>query len=197
CQSGFGASYAGDWIYGSFADTTSPLSRSITFKDLFAITAAVNTWAASLACRNILFHWDNLSIVHILSNRQVPGRLSCGFLFSNSCKTSTLGQLHVNPPNYFVGELSDSSHFTYNSAQRRFVHFSQDFSLVPLPASQETIILLATHLAQRIKPQSMNVYLAAVRSLHISHGLYYPLQPGLRLKQALRGIERKHFSAPK
>ena len=45
-----------------------PLSRSITFKDLFAITAAVNTWAASLACRNILFHCDNLSIVHILSS---------------------------------------------------------------------------------------------------------------------------------
>ena len=45
-----------------------PLSRSITFKDLFAITAAVNTWAASLACRNILSHCDNLSIVHILSS---------------------------------------------------------------------------------------------------------------------------------
>ena len=45
-----------------------PLSRSITFKDLFAITAAVNTRAASLACRSILFHCDNLSIVHILTS---------------------------------------------------------------------------------------------------------------------------------
>ena len=43
----------------------------------------------------------------------------------------------------------------------------------------------------------MNVYLAAVRSLHISHGLSNPLQPELRLKQTMRGIERKHFSAPK
>ena len=34
----------------------------------------------------------------------------------------------------------------------------------------------------------MNVYLAAVRSLHISHGLSYPLQPGLRLTQTLRGM---------
>ena len=39
----------------------------------------------------------------------------------------------------------------------------------------------------------MNVYLAAVRSLHISHGLSNPLQPGLLLKQTLRGIKRKHF----
>ena len=69
--------------------------------------------------------------------------------------------------------------------------------MVPLPASQEIIILFATHLAQRIKPQSMNVYLAAVRSLHILHGLSNPLQHGLRLKQTLRGIERKHFSATK
>lgn len=69
--------------------------------------------------------------------------------------------------------------------------------MVPLPASEETIILFVTRLTQRIKPQSINVYLAAVRSLHISQGLSNPLQPGLRLKQTLRGIERKHFSAPK
>ena len=43
----------------------------------------------------------------------------------------------------------------------------------------------------------MTVYLAAVRCLHISHGLSNPFQPGLRLKQTLRGIERKHFSARK
>ena len=43
----------------------------------------------------------------------------------------------------------------------------------------------------------MTVYLAAVRSLHVSHGLSNPLQPGLPLKQTLRGIERKHFSARK
>ena len=43
----------------------------------------------------------------------------------------------------------------------------------------------------------MTVNLAAVRSLHISHVLSNPLQPGLRLKQTLRGIERKNFSARK
>ena len=43
----------------------------------------------------------------------------------------------------------------------------------------------------------MTVNLAAVRSLHISHALSNPLQPRLRLKQTLRGIERKHFSARK
>ena len=67
CQSGFGASYAGDWLRVLRGQDV-PLSRSITFKDLFAITAAINTWTASLAFRNILFHWDNLFVVHILSS---------------------------------------------------------------------------------------------------------------------------------
>ena len=65
-----------------------PLSRSITFKDLFAITAAVNTRAASLACRNILFHCDNLSIVHILTSGTRNARKLLPF--SVSCFTSAL-----------------------------------------------------------------------------------------------------------
>ena len=170
------------------ARTLIPLSVSCFTSALITLL-----WPSTLMALIII----SLTLSLSFSDRQVPGRLSCGFRFSNACKTSTLIQLQLNAPNYFVGVLSDSSHCTYNSAQHRFLHFSQDFSLVPLPASQETIILFAIYLAQRIKPQSMNVYLAAARSLHISHGLSNPLQPGLRLKQTLRGIERKHFSAPK
>ena len=59
------------------------------------------------------------------------------------------------------------------------------------------MILFATHLAKRIKPQSIQVYLAAIRSLHVANGYPNPLQPGLKLKQTLRGIERKHFKPPK
>ena len=44
-----------------------PLYRSVMFKELFTITAAVYTWAASFACRNILLHCDILPVVHILS----------------------------------------------------------------------------------------------------------------------------------
>ena len=52
------------------------------------------------------------------------------------------------------------------------------------------------HLAARIKPQSISVYLAGIRSLHVANGYSNPLLPGLRLKQTLRGIERKHFTSP-
>ena len=66
-----------------------------------------------------------------------------------------------------------------------------------MPASEDTLILFVTHLAARIKPQSISVYLAGIRSLHVANGYSNPLLPGLRLKQTLRGIERKHFTSPK
>lgn len=55
CESGFEAYFSGHWLYGLFADHDIPNSRSITFKELYAIAAAVHTWSDSLACPNILF----------------------------------------------------------------------------------------------------------------------------------------------
>ena len=96
--------------------------------------------------------WRSLSF----SGRQVPGRLVHAFPHSvDACKTSALSHLRVNAPNYFVGGLADSYHREYNSTQRRFLQFCQEFSLVPLPASEKTIILFSTHLAQRIKQQQL------------------------------------------
>ena len=65
---GFRAYFSGDWLYGSFQEHNIPLSRSITFKELYAIAVALHTWCDALACRNILFHCDNLSVVNILSS---------------------------------------------------------------------------------------------------------------------------------
>ena len=39
--------------------------------------------------------------------------------------------------------------------------------------------MFVTSLEARIKPQSINVYLAGVRSLHVSNGYDNPLTPGL------------------
>lgn len=40
------------------------LTRSIQWKELFAILAAVATWGQDLKCQRILFHYDNLTVVH-------------------------------------------------------------------------------------------------------------------------------------
>lgn len=66
----FGAYLAGEWFScsNSFTVHCIPLSRSITFKELYAITAAVSTWAPSITSRNVFFHCNNQSVVHILSS---------------------------------------------------------------------------------------------------------------------------------
>lgn len=74
----FGAYFAGGWFSCSFTDHRIPLSRSITFKELYAITAAVSTWAPSLTFRSVLFHCDNQSVVHILSS----GTIGCKHIMS-------------------------------------------------------------------------------------------------------------------
>ena len=98
---------------------------------------------------------------------------------------------------YFRSGLANSTHRTYSAAQRQFLNFCDTYGLSPLPASEDTLILFVTSLAARLKPQSISAYLAGIRSLHIANGYANPLIPGLRLKQTLRGIERKHFAPPR
>ena len=64
--------------------------------------------------------------------------------------------------------------------------------LTPFPASEHTLVLFVSQLASRIKPQSIPVYLSAVRALHLSNGYSNPLEHTLRLNQTLRGIQRIH-----
>lgn len=49
-----------------------------------------------------------------------------------------------------------------------------------------------TELASRIQPQSIPVYLSAIRALHIAHGYPNPLDDTLQLRQTVRGINRLH-----
>ena len=98
---------------------------------------------------------------------------------------------------YFRSGLVDSTHRIYSTAQRQFLSFCDTYGLSPLPASEDTLILFVNSLAARLKPQSISVYLAGIRSLHVANGYANPLIPGLRLKQTLRGIKRKHFAPPR
>ena len=77
----FGAYLAGKWFSCSSTVHRVPLSRSITFKELYAITAVVSTWAPSLTFWSLLFHCDNQSVVHILSS----GTIGCKHIISMLC----------------------------------------------------------------------------------------------------------------
>ena len=65
---GFGAYFQGAWLIGSWSDTQ--LSRSIQWKELFAIVAATAAWGSKWKRKRILIHCDNQAIVHIWQSKK-------------------------------------------------------------------------------------------------------------------------------
>lgn len=91
--------------------------------------------------------------------------------------------------------IAVSTRRTYTTAQRRFITFCYTTKQLspagfPCPASEWTLILFVTHLAGSLKANSIKVYLAGVRSLHIEQGFSNPLENRLRLERVIRGIKR-------
>ena len=90
--------------------------------------------------------------------------------------------------------LKSSTRATYSSAQRKFIQFCQEFKLVALPVVENTLIYYVSYLHERgLKGTSIQVYLSAIKSLHLHCGLPYPMFTP-RLNLALRGA--KVLSSP-
>ena len=68
CAESFGALFGTAWLCATFHDVGIPSRRSITYKELYAITMAMTVWAPSLASQSLLFHYDNQSVVRILTS---------------------------------------------------------------------------------------------------------------------------------
>ena len=91
--------------------------------------------------------------------------------------------------------LAPSTRRTYSCAQEKFVifcilsgHLSPYGS--PCPASEWTLCLFATYLADSLRHSSIKVYLSAVRSLHVDQGFPDLLENCLWLQRVVRGIKR-------
>ena len=76
------------------------------------------------------------------------------------------------------------------SAQKIYLDFCSRLNQTPVPASEETLILFATELAQTRAHSSIRTYLAGVRHLHVTLGHGNPLSGTLRLDLVLKGIHR-------
>lgn len=78
---------------------------------------------------------------------------------------------------------------TYSSAQKRFIDFCNQYQCEPFPATEDTLLLYVAYLYdQNLTFSTVQVYLAAVRSIHIMEGFHNPLDGKLRLKQSLRAV---------
>ena len=60
----YGCLFNNSWITDTFTDEES--CKSITWKELYAIVVACNTWGPKLHRKRVLFHCDNLSVVSII-----------------------------------------------------------------------------------------------------------------------------------
>lgn len=63
---GYGCLYERSWIMQPFCAHYT--SRSIAWRELYAIVKATATWGSRLARKRVLFHCDNLAVVHILQS---------------------------------------------------------------------------------------------------------------------------------
>ena len=89
---------------------------------------------------------------------------------------------------YLANGLAASTRQVYGSAQCHFC--SQDSpsnqNQPLLPINEQCLMRFCAHLADRLHHTSIEVYLSAVRSLHIDYGFPDPLTNCLQLQRLLR-----------
>ena len=86
--------------------------------------------------------------------------------------------------------MTSSTHKTYKAAEKRYLTFCNNFSLPPLPASENVLCYFAACLGQEgLAYSSIRTYLSGVRQVQIAAG--YP-DPSIvqmpRLHQVIKGI---------
>jgi len=86
---------------------------------------------------------------------------------------------------------------TYKSGQKDYIQFCDMFKLPMLPASQEIMMMYATHLYRRkMHISTIQTYLFAVRHLHIINDCNSPLLDTPRLQLVLKYIQRNCEKSP-
>ena len=63
---------------------------------------------------------------------------------------------------------------TYSSVQQRYYKFCGAYSLQPLPATEINILRFIAYISSTVSYNSMQVYLAAIRALHIYNAMPPP-----------------------
>ncbi len=77
---------------------------------------------------------------------------------------------------------------TYSSIQRKYFTFCQKYGLIPLPASEMHILRFIAYISETVSFNSMQVYLAAIRALHVYQNLPVPLLTTPRIQLALKSL---------
>ena len=92
--------------------------------------------------------------------------------------------------------VAPSTRRTYKAGVAAFLSFCQQRRIAPLPASELTLRYFCTHLSSSLSAQTIKVYLAAIRLLHIENSLQDPTKDKPLLHYLCIGIKRSKCEAP-
>ena len=92
---------------------------------------------------------------------------------------------------YFEAALSASTHKTYKAAEKKYLTFCNNFSISPIPATENILCYFAACMGQEgLACSSIRTYLSGVRQLQIAAGFPDPhIDQMPRLSQVLKGIK--------
>ncbi len=93
--------------------------------------------------------------------------------------------------------LAHNTQKTYTAGTQRYLQFCHRYSLGPVPAHKHTMAFLASSLSRYLAPNTVQVYLAAVGTLHRQLGLRDPTRHNPTLQLVLRGFKRTAALAPR
>jgi integrase len=79
---------------------------------------------------------------------------------------------------------------TYKSQSSCYVKFCLSYGLIPVPASQETLISYCAFLARTLSANSVPGYLNVIRLMHLEAGFKNPLLDNWELSSIQKGISR-------
>ena len=95
---------------------------------------------------------------------------------------------------YYSSGMSPTTHRSYSTGLKQYIHFCSQASLPAIPASEHTLLLFVTHLAtQNLSYSTIKVYMSAVRSAHVTTGNHTDFDSQLtpRLDRLLKGIRKE------
>ena len=90
--------------------------------------------------------------------------------------------------------VAPSTSTTYRAGIQKYYTFCHTLGINPLPGTKHSINLFAAYLSQTLQASTIQVYLAAVSHLHLTHGFSSPVHNDPTLNLAIRGIQR--FQGP-
>ena len=99
---------------------------------------------------------------------------------------------------FFEQGLAGSTNRTYSSAKNRYIGFCTRAKLSPYPLTQSTLCLFAAFLAQQgLAPQSISIYLSAVRHMEVQVAATASTRASWPyLQYVLKGIKRTAGRSP-